>query len=481
MEQQKLKRGCVIALLLFVVFAAGFYFICGVQLRYRDDQTYMLNAVGVIGEITADTVIEQKIDPKGNLLTGLTLFGATYARKNTGQLVLELVSEDEPFARHTVDISSLEDNALFFVPVNDPIPQGKTVTLRITAPDSASGNAVTLYYGNTVSASHAQVDAGLRDDELVSVNGTRLDGALCVELKERHYYWFGSYYWYIAGAVLVLLVIACLLLLRKNRMGRPSRVLNLLIAFSRYRYLIKQLVARDFKTKYKRSVLGVFWSFLNPLLTMIVQYIVFSTLFRSNIPNFALYLLTGIVCFSFFSEATSMALNSIVGNAPLITKVYVPKYIYPLTRVMSSTINFLLALIPLFAVVLISRAPIRPVLLLLPLGIACLFAVCLGIGMLLASSMVFFRDTQFLWGVATTLWMYATPIFYPESILPERLMPLFKCNPLYHIIRFLRIIMMDGVSPEPKAYVLMLIASFVPLLLGVLVFKRTQDRFVLHI
>ena len=101
--------------------------------------------------------------------------------------------------------------------------------------------------------------------------------------------------------------------------------------------------------------------------------------------------------------------------------------------------------------------------------------------MLLASSMVFFRDTQFLWNVVSMLWMYATPIFYPESILPEKLMPLFKCNPLYHIIRFIRTILMNGVSPEPKAYLLMFIASFVPLLIGVLVFKRTQDRFVLNI
>ena len=106
---------------------------------------------------------------------------------------------------------------------------------------------------------------------------------------------------------------------------------------------------------------------------------------------------------------------------------------------------------------------------------------CLGLGMLLATSMVFFRDTQFLWGVMSMMWMYATPIFYPESILPARLMPLFKCNPLYHIIRFMRIVLMDGISPEPKAYALMLIASFVPLALGAWVFKKTQDRFVLNI
>ena len=214
---------------------------------------------------------------------------------------------------------------------------------------------------------------------------------------------------------------------------------------------------------------------------MLVQYIVFSTLFRSDIPNFSVYLLTGIVCFNFFSEATSMALTSIVGNASLITKVYVPKYIYPLTRVISSTINFLLALVPLLAVLLVTRTPIRPAILLMPVGILCLFAVCLGIGMILASAMVFFRDTQFLWGVLSMLWMYATPIFYPESIIPASVMPLYKCNPLYHVIRFIRILLIDGVSPEPKAYALMLLTAFAPLILGALVFKKTQDRFMLHI
>ena len=176
-----------------------------------------------------------------------------------------------------------------------------------------------------------------------------------------------------------------------------------------------------------------------------------------------------------------MALLSIVGNASLITKVYMPKYIYPLTRAMSSTINFLLALIPLFLVMFVTREPLRISVLLLPVGIICLFCVALGIGMLLSSAMVFFRDTQFLWGVLSMLWMYVTPIFYPESIIPEEFLTLYKMNPLYHIVRFIRILLIDGVSPEPKAYAFMFLASIVPLLLGVIVFKKTQDRFVLNL
>ena len=176
-----------------------------------------------------------------------------------------------------------------------------------------------------------------------------------------------------------------------------------------------------------------------------------------------------------------MALQSIVGNASLITKVYVPKYIYPVSRVFSSTINLLLSLIPLLAVMLLTGAPIRPAILLLPFGLLCLVAFCIGMGFVLSTLMVFFRDTQFLWGVVSMLWMYATPIFYPESIVPQQYMLLYKCNPLYHIIRFIRILLIDGVSPEPKAYLLCLIASVVPLAVGAVVFKKNQDKFILNL
>ena len=483
MNEKKVKRGCAIALAAYILLTAVFYWVCGDQLRFRDEQTDMLTAGGVIGEITSDTVVTQRIQVNGDRLLGLTLYGATYARQNTGWLCVEICLGEQVLAARNVDVSTMADNSTFYLGLEGPvdIPEDGSLTLYITAPASMPGNAVTLYSGRTMATVRSQIDIGLTEDECVHINGEALDTALCTQLLSREDLWFGQYYWYFAAAGLLVLAVYCLSLIWRVKAGKRSLVLNMFAAFSRYKYLMKQLVARDFKTKYKRSVLGVLLSFLNPLLTMVVQYIIFSTLFRSDIPNFALYLLTGIVCFNFFSEATTMALGSIVNNAPLITKVYVPKYIYPLTRVMSSAVNFLLALVPLFAVVLITGTPLRWSVLLMPVGLLCMFAVSLGIGMLLASAMVFFRDTQFLWGVVSMLWMYATPIFYPESIIPARFMTLYKCNPLYHIVRFIRIVLMDGVSPEPKAYLLMAAASFIPLALGALVFKKTQDRFVLHI
>ena len=462
MNLQSLKKKCGIALALYVVAAMLFYWIGGDQLRYRDSLTDMLTPGEPVGEITQNTVITQQIRVNGRLM-GITLRGATYARQNQGTLIIGICVDGQTLDTRTVDIAGLPDNENFSVSFAPGVSvPGGTAEVRITAPDCTAGNAVTLYSGNTMSTARNQVVVQLAEDERVRLNGITQDGALCMEVHSREELWFGAHYWPLAAAGLAVLAGYCLYLIRGFQKGKQLAVLRVFAAFSKYGYLMRQLVSRDFKTKYKRSVLGVLWSFLNPLLTMMVQYIVFSTLFKSDIPNFAVYLLTGIVCFSFFSEATSMSLTSIVGNASLITKVYVPKYIYPLTRVMSST-------------------PIRPAILLLPFGVFCLFALALGVGMLLAAAMVFFRDTQFLWGVVSMLWMYATPIFYPESIIPERFMLIYKMNPLYHIIRFIRTILINGVSPEPKAYVLALIASVVPLIIGITVFKRTQDRFVLNI
>lgn len=482
MSIKSLKKGCRIAIAAYIVLAVAFYLIGGEQFHYRDNATDMLAASMPIGEITKDTVITQQIQVEGNQLTGLTFLSATYDRMNTGVLQIEVLEDGNVVGSQQVDVSTVANNGELAITFDPPIELAdSTAQLRITAPQSKPGNAITLYGGNSMSTARAQVEVGLSDNELLYINDTAWTGALCVQVLSREDLWFGAYYWYIAAGGLLVLCLYCIHLIYGFKRGRHILVINVCTAFQKYRYLMKQLVARDFKTKYKRSVLGVLWSFLNPLLTMLVQYMVFSTLFKSDIANFPVYLLAGIVCFSFFNEATSMSLNSIVGNASLITKVYMPKYIYPLTRVISSTINFVLSLVPLLIVLFITRTPIRPSILLLPVGVGCLFALSLGIGMLLAAMMVFFRDTQFLWGVVSMLWMYATPIFYPESIIPSHFMTIYKMNPLYHIIRFIRIVLMDGVSPEPKAYLLAIVASFIPLLIGAAVFKKTQDRFVLNI
>lgn len=484
MDIGKLKKGCFYALICYVVLVVIFYLVAGEQLRFKYSQTDTITPAQPVGEIVQGMEVRQPFVAQADELRGLSLEISTYQRENNCRLQIAIVDERNNLLRQAeVDGLDVVDNAVRDVNFPEPVKlrPGQNYALVIVSPDGVPGNALTVWYGNTVATARVEIEKQIAPEQRVLLNGQPLAGELHCQMSLCSYLWFGEYYWYWAGGLGVLLAGYCLYLVQALKKGRSTVVLRLIAAFQRYGYLLRQLIARDFKTKYKRSILGIFWSFLNPLLTMSVQYVVFSTLFKSDIPNFALYLLIGIVCFNFFNEASTMALTSIVGNAALITKVYVPKYIYPLSRVLSSTVNLLLSLIPLFAVMLFTGAQVRLALLLLPFGMICLFLFSLGVGMFLATTMVFFRDTQFLWGVVSMLWMYLTPIIYPESIIPDSIMPLYKCNPLYHIVRFIRIIMMDGISPEPKAYGLCLLASLIPLLLGAFVFKRQQDKFVLNL
>ena len=467
----------------YILIVILFYLIAEDQLQFRVDQTEMPQANSSTGELVSGTEVRQAFTADADKLLSLSLLTATYDRTNTALLNVAVVDKNGVEAGQVTVSSSWLTNGVseitFLTPVE--ITPRATYELIITSPDGTGGNTIALMYGNSMALPRGEMPLDIPAEEQIQVNGVSQEGKLCVRLTTQKTLWIGQIYWHLAIGIGIALIAYGWYTLRRIQQGRVTVVLRVAAAFQRYKFLIKQLVLRDFKTKYKRSVLGILWSFLNPLLTMTVQYIVFSTIFRSDIPNFALYLLTGIVCFNFFSEASSMALMSIVGNAPLITKVYVPKYIYPLSRVLSSSINLLFSLIPLLAVMLITGAPLRPALLLLPFGLICLFLFSLGIGLLLSTAMVFFRDTQFLWGVVSMLWMYLSPIIYPESIIPVKFLTLYKCNPLYHIIRFIRIILMDGISPEPKAYGLCIIASAVPLIIGAVVFKENQDKFVLNL
>ena len=263
--------------------------------------------------------------------------------------------------------------------------------------------------------------------------------------------------------------------------GNNESVMSIARSIRRYSFLIKQLISRDFKLKYKRSVLGVLWSFLNPLLSMLVLYVVFSALFRFDIENYPVYLVSGIIMFNFFSEATSLTMNSIIDTAALIKKVYVPKYVYPLTRTASSVINLLISMIPLLAVVLISGIRPTAYFLLTIIPIACIAVFSLGIGMILATLMTFFRDTQYLWGVISMIWMYLTPIFYPASILPENMAWVVKVNPLYYFVDFMRTCIMDGRSPDMHTYVMCFASAIISFILGAFVFGKEQDKFILYL
>lgn len=249
----------------------------------------------------------------------------------------------------------------------------------------------------------------------------------------------------------------------------------------RYKDLFIELVVKDIKLKYRHSFLGILWSMLSPVLMMIVLCVVFMALFRSQIPNFPVYVLIGRILYQFFSEATSFAMDSIYANGQLIKKVYVPKYFFPLARVCSSFITTMVGLIPLALIMAITGMTFKWINLLVFIPLFYLLVISAGIGLLLSALNVFFRDMKHLYSIVLLVVMYMTPIFYPVSIVPEKFMPLFILNPLYPIVEMFRDVVMYGVMPSALDHTILLIHMFVYKVVGLYVFYRTQDKFIYHV
>ena len=251
--------------------------------------------------------------------------------------------------------------------------------------------------------------------------------------------------------------------------------------FLNYKELLKELVNRDIKTKYRRSVLGMLWTVLNPLGMMIIMSIVFSHIFRQDIENYPVYLMCGQVIFNFYSEASNMAMSSILGNASLIKKVYVPKYLFPTSRVCSSFVNLLTSFIALTIVIVATQSPIYWTILLVVFPIMYVFLFSLGMGLLLSALVVSFRDMMHLYGVLITAWLYVTPIFYPIGIIPEKFRFIINLNPLASIIEMFRDVVMLGVVPGVMLQLRCIIPCVIALVVGLRVFYKQQDSFILKI
>lgn len=249
----------------------------------------------------------------------------------------------------------------------------------------------------------------------------------------------------------------------------------------KYKYLIQELVLRDIKKKYRRSILGVIWSVLNPLLMMIVTAMVFSTLFRFDIQNYPLYLLSGQILFMFFAESTNFAMGSIIDNGCLIKKIYVPKYLFPISRVASSGVNFLFTLPALLLIIIATQQPLSWNMITFIVPLALFFIFCIGTGLILATLAVYFRDMFHLYGVLINLLSYATPIFYPEKIVPAAYAFLLKINPLYYFFKAFRMAIYEGTIPTiPLLWHCTIIAA-ITLCIGCIIFKKYQNHFILYI
>jgi len=254
-----------------------------------------------------------------------------------------------------------------------------------------------------------------------------------------------------------------------------------ILNFNKYKYLLSELVKRDIKIKYRRSVLGIFWSFLQPLLSMIVLTIVFSTLFGGRIENYPVYLLSGRLVYEFYSGGSKTAMNSIKSNAAIIKKVYVPKYMYTLGSVLSSFVTFGISLIVLIVVMIATQANFTLYIALAVIPLILLFMFTLGAGLLLATVSVFFRDMEHLYGIFLTLLMYGSAIFYPIEIIPDNYRFLFELNPLFVIITLFRDSFYYGTMFPLKPLLYATFTSVIILITGIYFFYRYQDKFILYI
>ncbi|MDR1000985.1 MAG: ABC transporter permease [Clostridiales bacterium] len=251
--------------------------------------------------------------------------------------------------------------------------------------------------------------------------------------------------------------------------------------FKKYKYLLQSLVIKDFTVKYRRSALGVLWSVLNPLLMAFVMSIVFSNIMRIQIENYAVFYLTGSLIFGFMNEATSGSLASLIGAAGLIKKVYIPKYIFPLEKCFFALVNTVFAMLAMLILMVVVGFPLKPQMLLFFVPLIYVLVFSVGLGLVLATAGVFFRDTMHLYGVVVQAWTFLTPIIYPMDLLPENVRWIVELNPMYYYVNYFRDVMMYGNMPDLATNAKCAGFAVVLLLIGLLVFKRNQDKFILYV
>ncbi len=248
-----------------------------------------------------------------------------------------------------------------------------------------------------------------------------------------------------------------------------------------HQFLFEELVKRDFTKKYKRTILGMAWSIISPLMNFLVMWLVFGKLLGSNVNHYAIYLFSGQLVFSFFSDATNLGMTSLVGNAGIFTKVNVPKYLFLFSQNVSSLINFGLTLLIFFVFVALEGLPFTWKYFFLLYPIVCLVLFNLGMGLILSALFVFFRDMQYLWGIATQLIMWLSAIFYSIDTFSESVRNLFLLNPLYLFIRYFRKIVIDSVIPSPQFHLLMLADVMIAFAVGAWMYKRYNTEFLYYV
>ena len=262
-------------------------------------------------------------------------------------------------------------------------------------------------------------------------------------------------------------------------MGKLKQILK---NFTKYNNLLRELVKKNIKLKYRRSYLGILWTLIEPLLQMIVLTIVFGSFFHRGTKQFPVYVLTGRLLFAFFQSATKSGLKAVSGNASMIKKVYVPKYIYVVSSVLSNFLIFLISLLVLVGVSIVLQVQPTIYILQAVFSLLILFVMTLGTSLILSTLSVFFRDVEYIWGVVCMLIMYASAIFYPvDRIINGGNGWVFNCNPVYMCIANFRNSVLYGLPMDMNYLVTSSVISVVLLIVGIILFYKKQDEFILYL
>lgn len=249
----------------------------------------------------------------------------------------------------------------------------------------------------------------------------------------------------------------------------------------KYSFLFEELVKRDFKKKYKRTILGMGWSLLSPLLTLLVMWLVFSQFFGRNIEHFVIYLFCGNLVFSYFNESTTQGMSSLMGNASIFTKVNIPKYLFLFSKNIQTLINFGLTMCIFFLFCVFDKITFTWKLICLVYPIICLVLFNIGIGLILSALFVFFRDVQYLWSVFTQLLMYMSAIFYNIDGYSYEIQCVFLINPVYLFIRYFRKIVIEATIPTVWFHLLMAADVAVVLGIGCWMYKKYNTKFLYYV
>lgn len=468
-------RIAVIGTAVVVLFAAIYYLISKEALSQRSvrEPYSKAEAVATVGEMTDGTEIRQSFAVSSDFLSGIIVRFANYGNTVEGTLLLELQnSKSQTLASAEIIAADLEDGKDYYFNFEKQLDakEDKQLTLSVTAHGGKHQTSVTMWAG-----------VEQPDCELL-VNGTKYPNTLYMEPIGNRVVNYPLLHWSTTGALILILCGFCLYQKKMSEKGKKTAFGEIIHVFDKYSFLLTQLVSGDFKNKYRRSYLGIVWSLLNPLLMMVVMSIVFSVVFRfGSIPNFQVYLILGQVMFTFYSESTQLSVMTIVGSAQLIKKVYLPKYIFPLSKVVFSFINMCISFIAVCLVMIYYRVPVTLNILYLPMIMGSYFLFCLGVGFILSSLMVFIRDTLHFYGIVLTILGYMTPIFYSIDAFPVTLQRLLKLNPLYHYITAVRTILLYGQPVSTMESIICIGIGILVLSIGVTYFYKKQKKFILYI